>query len=121
MTNEQINIAIAEVLGRDFDPAEARNWGSRGRWVKHDNVEGGQLVFKHSIPDYCNDLNAMHEAEDKLEGMNKVEFAIQLCRVVGKDWPSGIGGGSFAHIHATALQKVEAFLRTIGKWEEGGK
>ena len=63
--------------------------------------------------DPINDLNAMHEAEQNLGGMDKAEFAVQLCRVVGKDWPSGIGGGSFAHVHATAAQRVEAFLRTL--------
>jgi hypothetical protein len=116
MTNEQINIAIAKACGWKWT-GSGPNKDAHWRRNKNDKT------FKrtHELPDYCYDLNAMHEAEDKLEGMNKVEFAIQLCRVVGKDWPSGIGGGSFAHIHATALQKAEAFLRTIGKWEEGGK
>lgn len=70
------------------------------------------------VPSYTTDLNAMHEAEDNLLGMNKAEFAVKLCRIVGRDWPNGIGGGSFAHIHATAAQRAEAFLRTLGKWED---
>jgi len=57
------------------------------------------------------------DAENNLEGMNKAEFAVQLCRVAGKDWPNGIGGGSFTHVHTTAAQRAEAFLRTIEKWE----
>ena len=73
--------------------------------------------LRTALPDYLNDLNAMHEAENNLEGMNKAEFAVQLCRVAGKDWPNGIGGGSFTHVHTTAAQRAEAFLRTIGKWE----
>lgn len=79
-------------------------------WVRNDEIR----IFP---PDYLNDLNAMHDAENNLEGMNKAEFAVQLCRVAGKDWPNGIGGGSFTHIHATAAQRAEAFLRAIGKWE----
>jgi len=104
MTDKQINIAIAEACGIDIE--------------KYVMEEGGINTF--ALPDYCNDLNAMHEAEGKLEGMNKAEFAVQLCRVVGKDWPSGIGGGSFAHIHATADKRAKAFLKTLNKWEGGG-
>jgi hypothetical protein len=109
MSDEQINIAIAEACGWKHI-AFNRGW-----------IKAGDGETQCVIPNYCNDLNAMNEAEDKLEGMNKAEFAVQLCRVVGKDWPSGIGGGSFAHIHATAREKAEAFLRVKGKWEEASK
>ena len=107
MNPEEINIAIAEACGWKYEKNETHAPDGSFWWSK-----------EPEFPNYCNDLNAMHEAEGKLEGMNKAEFAVQLCRVVGKDWPSGIGGGSFAHIHTTARQRAEAFLRTLGKWEE---
>ena len=101
--------------------AEACSWrctasfkGAFACWVRPDGMDH-QTEW---LPDYLNDLNAMHEAEETLLGMNKAEFAVKLCRIVGRDWPNGIGGGSFAHIHATAAQRAEAFLRTLGKWEE---
>jgi hypothetical protein len=104
MTPEQQRIAIAEACGWTFIERLALTGipkGSRG------NADA------RVIPDYLNDLNAMNEVEQNLGGMDKAEFAVQLCRVVGKDWPSGIGGGSFAHVHATAAQRAEAFLRTL--------
>jgi len=100
MTPEKQRIAIAEACG-------TMQW----------SYALPQKCVAASVPEYLNDLNAMHEAENNLEGMNKAEFAVQLCRVAGKDWPNGIGGGSFTHVHTTAAQRAEAFLRTIGKWE----
>jgi len=67
------------------------------------------------LPDYLNDLNAMHEAEKVLEGNEQPEFDYVhwLDKIVPEsqhpDW---------ALIHATAAQRAEAFLRTIGKWTE---
>ena len=112
MNNEQINIAIAKACGwnREFDGNhEEPEW----YWIPPNDPDGdGEL------PDYCNDLNAMHEAEETLQGMQRAECAVILNRVAGRDWPNGIGAGCFAHIHATARQRAEAFLRTIGKWKE---
>jgi hypothetical protein len=66
------------------------------------------------LPDYLNDLNAMHQAEmsrvDMEDGGFIVLFREYLHTILGHD-------GSLA-IHATAAQRAEAFLRTIGKWED---
>lgn len=54
------------------------------------------------LPDYLTDLNAMHKAEDALFGKcGWVHYSQVLL--------SG-------NIHATAAQRAEAFLRTLGKW-----
>ena len=58
--------------------------------------------------DYCADLNAMHEAEKHLFATRKEDqygyaLAISDCATM---W------------HVTARQRAEAFLRTLGKWEE---
>jgi hypothetical protein len=64
--------------------------------------------------DYPNDLNAMHEAENSLSSIEQCQFAEKLFRVmVGEH-----GVSDFMKIHATAAQRAEAFLRTIGKWGE---
>ena len=59
------------------------------------------------IPDYLNDLNAMHEAEKALvEHPGLYWFA--LAKVVG---------GSLKDVAcATASQRAEAFLRTLNLW-----
>lgn len=81
----------------------------------------GYPVFARELPDYPNDLNAMHEAEKVLTGRDSEEYALMLSRVCDgqrpdayKHW-SDIAGGTTS---ATAAQRCEAFLRTIGKWDE---
>ena len=55
MTDEQINAIIATSLGF----IEEEPWPDRRRcWVHIDKPNVGL----ESIPDFCNDLNAMHEA-----------------------------------------------------------
>lgn len=106
MTDEQINIAIAEACG----------WRqSIGRHPKSDRIltiwTDGKSNFCHNrkLPSYCNDLNAMHEAEKGLTEEQEAKYVTTLCLEV-QDKPR-------LH-HATARQRAEAFLRTIGKWEE---
>jgi hypothetical protein len=92
MTPEQQRIAIAEACG----------------WTDTQIIDGkyGQT----DVPDYLHDLNAMHDAEKVLFGRN--------------DWSSckydeylDVATSSWKW-NATASQRAEAFLRTIGKWEE---
>jgi hypothetical protein len=88
----------------------------------------GMLRDKHGnrtplkqIPNYCADLNAMHEAEKVLDIKQVELFAdimYNLC-VEGKVTTPNRLGWRFALLNATARQRAEAFLRTLGKWEEG--
>jgi len=74
------------------------------------------------VPNYTNDLNAMHEAEKHLvDNFTTQDFQIaryvnHLENLVSSNVPKY--GWSFALTAATAAQKAEAFLKTIGKWEE---
>jgi len=112
MTNEQINIAIAEARGI-VGPFE-------NRWIKELEMDGGltgyetygltgfiknELVF---VADSCNDLNAMHEAEKSLAHDIRNRYIDLLGETYSDSW-------EFAT--ATARQRAEAFLKTIGKWE----
>jgi hypothetical protein len=121
MTDEEINEAIAPIQGWDMDPEEAHEWESRGRWVKSPR---GAMKFRHAIPNYCNDLNAMHEAIMLLpSGVRENSFTSQLAMVCGfnahgSDAWSELHQGRCAVINATARQRAEAFLRTLSKWEE---
>jgi hypothetical protein len=80
MTNQQINIAIAEACG-----------------------------YSQQEPDYCHDLNAMHDAENVLD--TETEDNITGSYSAYAQCLAWAGGYS-----ATALQRAEAFLRAIGKW-----
>ena len=71
-------------------------------------------TFDEEIPDYLNDLNAMHEAEKVLTGYEQtVTYSDNLMKIVGYH--------TFDSAHATAAQRAEAFLRTVGKWKEARK
>jgi hypothetical protein len=100
MTNEQINIAIAETCGfaKDWDFKRAQP--CRGWCVT-------------SLPDYCNDLNAMHEAEKILSDESHADYACELVKTIRQN------GEWFESVSATAAQRAEAFLKTINKWEGG--
>ena len=103
MTDKQINAAIAEACG----------WRREdGVYVWHGN---GIDRTCWELWDYCNDLNAMHEAEKMLAPKNWNNFKINWW-----DYCKHLRGGNDASeaIHATARQRAEAFLRTLGKWEE---
>jgi hypothetical protein len=103
MTDEKINIAIAEACGWDSD----------------DIARGYTLCqFSEIVPDYCNDLNAMHEAEATLDFEQAELFEDELCDVTFKN-NDGLENPlpcRFSVCHATAAQRAEAFLRTINKW-----
>lgn len=70
-------------------------------------------LVQNEYPDYLNDLNAMHEAEEFLKQNDWSKFCemneILACKVLKPN----------EHIfHATAEQRAEAFIRTIEKREE---
>ncbi len=108
MTDDQINAAIAEACGLK-KPCRRVQLNDKGFFVT-----------QHSkLPNYCTDLNAMHEAEESSVinlhdyGMHLYQIVVPLeTRVFVKSDPN-------VYIwHATARQRAEAFLRTLGKWEE---
>ena len=68
-------------------------------------------------PDYLNDLNAMHEAEKVLAESQYYDFR-QYLKQITMHTKIFMEEHKRAVITATATQRAEAFLRTIGKWEE---
>jgi hypothetical protein len=79
----------------------------------------GELL---DIPNYPEDLNAIHEAEKLLTPIQKHTYAEHLFQIVGgyDDYYDGIVfTEAMKIVYATPSQRAEALLRTIGKWEEG--
>ena len=110
MTDEQINIAVAGACGwTDCEHIESLGL-SKG---KHVFVQAQYPTGHSQLPDYCNDLSAMHEAEKSLNPSLAGCYARTLTSIA---WQSE--QPVFAPMSATAAQRAEAFLRTIGKWEE---
>jgi len=102
MTDDQIDERIAEACGWT-EVGECENGGFRLRGFPPNRYE----AHRKPIPNYCNDLNAMHEAEKALT----VEQWHDYVNFMPSRWECAV--------HATARQRAEAFLRTLGKWEDG--
>jgi hypothetical protein len=115
MTPQEINKRIAIACGWkkiDFE------------WKYHfplwENDELGKRAYESDF-NYHTNLNAMHEAEKTLQPKEREDFANELFEIVKLNAIYSFRGavrGQFSHLHATAAQRAEAFLRTIGQWED---
>lgn len=116
MTPEKQRIAIAEACGWE--------WHGDALWPKQSEDFYWKIQGKccyQTTPDYLSDLNAMHEAENHLRNnqFHYVNYPDALFEVVtGCKWSGDLGYFTFCFVNATAAQRAEAFLKTIGKWEE---
>lgn len=115
MSPEAQQIAIAQACGWTIENA-------CGSWVGKPKCEVGPM---DDLPDYLNDLNAMHQAEKVLMLKEKQYFyAVNLLAVFALNNPpveeTQHGRAFFIAAHASAAQRAEAFLRTLGLWQDGG-
>lgn len=109
MKPESQRIAIAEACGWKHIP----KMKSVNPLLVWECPDGG---FSDKCPDYPNDLNAMHEAEKILKGLDAFRYTQILWKVIQpKDFANY---DTEKHVCATAAQRAEAFLRTIGKWRD---
>ena len=108
MTNEQINVAIAQACGWTILKKPLSGFGFAA-YAKEPNGDPSP-----GIPDYCDDLNAMHEAEKTVFGNSIlwVEFMERLCDATGAVNTSMVDAMVII-IQATARQRAEAFLKTV--------
>ena len=106
MNPEKQRIAIAEACG----------WKPDKRGLGWLSPHG----YYSPEPDYLNDLNAMHEAVSIFDYDQADQFEDHLCDICKRsnDEKENPAPWRFAVVNATATQRAEAFLRTIGKWEE---
>ena len=121
MTPEQKRIAIAEACGwRGISEQFLVGYAPWRTEPYSDRVNACSIADLDSIPldplpDYLNDLNAMHEAEKVLTDEQWPQYRDELRTVV-------LGGIRLisqwckADIHATAAQRAEAFGLTLNLW-----
>jgi len=118
MTDQEINIAIAVACGwKRRQDCDYLSKSFSGNFEKQELWElNGRVTH---LPDYCHDLNAMHEAEEHFESAMCGQFEDELHKLLLEDWRKGTArGGLWPIWHATALQRAEAFLRVKGLWKE---
>ncbi len=109
MTDNEINAAIAGSLGWKRNLLYSSGWFRGPSFLR-------RTELTYNLPDYTADLNAMHEAEEKLRNdFGPVSWPaywlslVEVCKPSREYW------------RATARQRAEAFLRVKGLWVEGGK
>jgi hypothetical protein len=112
MKPEAQNVAIAEARGWQFANPHSPEMKETAImcWVR----PGNSFWQTEKLPDHLNDLNAMHEAEKTLTDDQLIDYA-EWLGVCFDEHPSK---ACVVLLRATAAQRAEAFLRTIGKWEE---
>lgn len=101
MTKEEINLIIAEELGYGiFEnyPGQLKKGGIR-------------------YPDFCEDLNAMHEAEKTLKG-NPMPFTDEVETYF--DHLLNLCLTAEPIFMATALNRAIAFVKTKNRWKDNG-
>jgi hypothetical protein len=104
MTPEQKRIAIAEALGYTHVRIIKAIEGPPDIGIGHHPTK------PHSVPDYLNDLNAMHEAEKVLTEEQRIDF-IDWLGVCGDFYTE-----AWSMTHATAAEHAEAFGRSLKLW-----
>ena len=110
MTDQEINKAIAEACGwKEVEP-----WLNGDRCFELNQSACGYQIG--DLPDYCNCLNAMHEAEKMLADEDWIEYHAILRKIFGPI--RNVPAWGKWDLHLTARQRAEAFLKTVDKWEE---
>ena len=116
MNKEAQRISIAEWCGRIY------SYYHTDKGFLYGSNEGQVGRFK--IPDYLNDLNAMHSAVKSLDDHYMEVFGFHLQEILGC-YVVGVVEDYKRHMrlltilaNATAEQRAEALLKTIGRWED---
>jgi hypothetical protein len=124
MTPTEQQIAVAKACGwREAFPSNGpahpgtRKGGIMLPYTWINEVDGRRA---QNLPDYLNDLNAMHEAWetaifDERDDTKHTAFRSHLQRICLKDCQ--LASTRYNSVcNATAAQRAEAFLRTLNLW-----
>ena len=121
MTHDEQRIAIAKACGWT-DIRRQRLWaGDQDLWGT--KLIGGEK-HRNRLPDYLNDLNAMHKAMQVLVDKGLMwQFANQIIGIICS--AKGLSLQTLEQqdyliflASSTAELEAEAFLRTLGLWQE---
>lgn len=123
MTPERIRIKVAEAMGWT-GPFVEREWlreyGPEGEDVWGKCVGTNPQWERDQVPNYPFDLNACAEFEKTLYPDRAEHYYNTLRAVITNNEYHGVmeGYNGWFMLHATALQRCEAYLRVKGLWEE---
>lgn len=128
MTDEEIKIAVAEAVGFRGIEVMTRYNGIQDYEALCGECDG----IVQELPNYPEDINAIHEAEKLIETTGLWHLYIrELGKIIIRDlngfgtWEihcqkteEGVTHGMINFVRATARHRAEAFLRTLGEWKE---
>lgn len=121
MTDQEINVAIAEECGKQVCKHPPSKWDRRGTDGDSELYCADCRNYLHNmrVPSYATDLNAMHEAEliFRRSAHERLEYGQLLTSMCADDNSGGRAYGREVW-NATARQRAEAFLRVKGKWKD---
>jgi hypothetical protein len=100
MNKEKQRIAIAEACGWNY--IDSKTIYPRG-------IKDGVTL---ELPNYLNDLNAMHEAEEVLTPNQRIEY-MEWLGMCSDDY----GHKVWTYVHSTAAQRAEALLKALDLWK----
>jgi hypothetical protein len=140
MNHEEIRIAIAEACGWTYHKRESwpRHRPKRFEYILQAPTEKGKVLPEFTVasasyeddvivgllrlPDYPNDLNCMREAWACVIASDTSlvdRFENELTEIVIRDAPDPARDKFYAlKTNASAAQRAEAYLRTLGKWQD---
>lgn len=102
MSPEKQLITIAEACGWKYQGVNA--------WNVPMGSKPGVCLFPKELPNYLEDLNEIHEAEkQRIRYPESMDFVNHIRDITHRD--------RTLYVSATAAQRAEAFLKTLGKWE----
>ena len=116
MTDQELNIKIAEALGY-------KNFVKGCEWEAlmaepPDEIRGSSCARYFRVPDYCNDLNAIIKAVDE-RVRDEQEYVKMLAKVIAGCPDATRAGGTrviidtIILVNATARQRAEAFVKLL--------
>ncbi len=123
MTHEEQRIALAEWAGwvEVYAPVDWMPGELTGIYTfphPTDPEKTKYYISRKPVPDYLNDLNAVHLLEKRLTDDQHRQFRRELQSVVKKPRMRG-KDISRSTISATAAQRCEALLKTLNLWKGG--
>lgn len=100
--NDKLRIKVAELCGlKDIHYLDNTSWVYGYR-----NGQRGE-EWQDDLPNYPNDLNAMHKAEKTMTDEQRTHYRVILTQ-------NGVDD-NFDPLCATAMQRAEAFVKTFNK------
>lgn len=106
LSEEEQKIKVAELCGWMYDGKRVVATGrpEENVWIHNESSWHSGWARRFELPNYLNDLNAMHEAEKRLSPEDRGRYEIRLGIIY-----------YYSVWHSTAAQRAEAFVLTMDR------